>query len=430
MKIENMISIIILFGIISCSKPEIIPPIIDKPNCSFGLCDTSKLEIVWQKPLSYDTSERFSAYPLLHENSILFSRSTFGEQWDTLKSFDQKTGQLKWTWADYFSNGELRTYKIYLEKGKYIFNAGNDIFVVDATNGKTLWKTKLLRGGSSASINIQYDHIYMQHLDESSTKNLASYLVRSNISYGKWDTLFTENRRENSIPIGMQSPTIWISPQKDTIALFQIRFVDYGDPLKSKVDFVAYNITQKNEYFRYDNIDKLRGGSTKLPFLIGNLVYVAFTKSIYCFDLIEKKIKWSKDMSPGENFSSGQPFIFVENQFFVKPTNRSLYQIDPNTGAEIWSDKDNGSGNSDMVYDNGILYYTGDGVGKIFALEVATKKWLWAEPSPNKFPNAFNGNRRFGNANIGSGGIAIDAKNGYLYTSDFYFAMCLKLPKR
>jgi outer membrane protein assembly factor BamB len=83
-----------------------------------------------------------------------------------------------------------------------------------------------------------------------------------------------------------------------------------------------------------------------------------------------------------------------------------------------------------MVYYDGLLYYTCSGNGKIYAIEVATGKKIWAEPSPNKFSNNMNGNKKRSGANIGAGGIAINSNLGYLYTSDYYFAMCLKLPKR
>ena len=76
-----------------------------------------------------------------------------------------------------------------------------------------------------------------------------------------------------------------------------------------------------------------------------------------------------------------------------------------------------------------MVYYTCDGSNRIIALDPNTGKKIWNEPSPNNFKNKFNGNRVFRNANIGFGGIAIDSMLGYLYTSDFYFVMCLKLPK-
>ena len=193
---------------------------------------------------------------------------------------------------------------------------------------------------------------------------------------------------------------------------------------------VGYDTQDKKEYFRFKNIDSLNmSGSTKTAFILNNKACMPLQNRIVCIDLLSKSILWYKKMNPGVGFSSGNPFIFVENKLFLKPDDRVLYQINPNTGEDIWVDKDNGSGCSDMVYHKGLLYYTCSGNGKIYAVEVATGKKIWAEPSPNNFPNAMNGNRRRSNANIGSGGVAIDSTLGYLYTSDYYFGICLKLPK-
>ena len=433
-----MILIVAAFAIASCRKPEIIVPIVQpKVNCDFGACDTSKLDLVWQRPLSEDTSEWDSTPPLLFENSVLFTRYAFGEVPDTLKRFNSLTGRLEWTWSDFgMKYPSISSRKIYLTQNKYVFTTWNDVYAVNAINaingqlsGKSIMQNTA--DGSNRGhpfMNVLDNTLYHVHERRENKRTIASHLVKSNLEIGKWDTIFTQPIINNLEP-HLEMPALWKSPAGDEIVIFQIRYFDF-QTYEQKIDVVAYNSTKKEMYFRFEDVDFRKTGSVLFPFVLKNKVYIPLNSNVVCYDLLEKKKLWDKNFGFDGFFTSGQPFLFVENQFFVKPSNRSLYQLDPDTGAEIWVDKNNGSGNSDMVYDNGVLYFTADGVGKIFALELASKKWLWSEPSPNKFPNKLNGNRRYGNANIGTGGIAIDAKNGYLYTSDFYFAMCLKLPKR
>jgi outer membrane protein assembly factor BamB len=160
-----------------------------------------------------------------------------------------------------------------------------------------------------------------------------------------------------------------------------------------------------------------------------NNIYFLCINSLFCINKNNGTILWQKNFDKnGETFTSCSPFV-AENILLVKPDDRTLYALDPNTGNQIWLDTDNGSGAGEMVYHKGLVYYTCDGNGKIYAIEPKTGKKTWAEPSPNNFKNKFNGNRVFSKANIGFGGIAIDSTLEYLYTSDFYFVMCLKLPK-
>jgi outer membrane protein assembly factor BamB len=426
-------SIFVSILLTNCIKDPIILPV-PSPICLFNLCDTSKLEIVWEKPISSDTAEWASMSPLLYNNEAIFSIFTFLERRDTIKYYDKKTGKLNKTWADYFPNRvqSMTNQETFLKKEKLLFTSWNDVYCVSAESGKTLWRTQSTNG--HPFISVAGDHVYHVFEEDKGGDRIASHLIRKNINSNtlRWDTIHTQKTIDNFEP-NHELPTLWLSPQRDSILLFQIRYVNFKEIEKgSKIDLVAYNLNTKKEYFRFENADIYKGGSTTKPFVLNNKVYFPLTISLACYDLIEKKKLWEKDFGSGGHFLRENSFLYVENKFFVKPFNEKLYQLDPNTGAEIWVGNNYGSGlgGSGIVYHNGILYYTCDGDGKIYAIEIATYKKLWSEPSPNKFSNKWNGKRRYDNANIGAGGIAIDSILGYLYTSDYYYHMCLKLPKR
>lgn len=434
MKMLN--SIIISIWLLSGCKPDpiILPPVNPKPPCVIDyLCDSSKIEIVWRQPLSTDTAEWASTEPpIIFENNVLFTRFTFNEQIDTLKQLNRFTGKLEWTWADY--QGKIpyvADQRIYFSNNKYIFTTWNDVYAINASDGKLSWKTLMPVGGSGDPfMNIANNKLYHTHNKKENRKKVASYIVRSDIDFGKWDTVFTQPIIGNLEP-DTKPPAVWIAPSGDEILIFQIRYVDFSPLIVQRVDVVAFNVTKKENYFRFDNIDPYFTGSVGVPFILNNKVYMPLNRSVVCIDMIKKQKVWEKEFGLGGHFLNGSSFLFVENKFFVKPNNESLYQLDPDTGLEIWVDKNGGgAGPSDMVYNEGIIYYTGDGTAKIYALDIAAKKYIWAEKSPNYFYNKFNGKKRYDNANIGFGGIAIDPVNRLLYTSDNYFAMCLKLPKK
>lgn len=432
MKMLNLSIIFSFFSLVSCNKPVPIEPVKVEPSCLFGLCDTSKLEIVWQRPLSWDTAEVISTPPVIIDDAILFVKSTFGETPDTLKQLNKMTGDLKWIWANYANHIHLiSNQQVFLVNEKYYFTTWHDVYGLNAKNGSLAWQTIMPdreNGGGDPFLTVNDNKLYHAHEKRINRQRTASYLVRSGLTIGKWDTLFTQPTID-SLEADIKPPISWQSPQGEEILIFQIRYINRFT-LFQKTDVVAYNVTQKTVYFKFDDIDPNKIGSVVKPYVLRDKVYVPLNRSVVCFDLIQKKKLWDKEFGLGGHFLKNGTMIYCENKFFVKPSNNKLFQLNPDTGAEIWVDNTHGEDPSSLLYHDGILYYTAFGNGKIYATDVSTGKNLWADKSPNKFPNKLNGNRRFGNSNIGSGGIAIDSKLGYLYTSDFYFAICLKLPKR
>ena len=429
---------------IGCNKeipptPIPIPPTpipIPPTPCLYGLCDTSKLNLVWQVPLSKDTAEIGSKKALLFNGNVLFTEEQASE---TLNMLDGKTGAFVWNWSDYIVNGRTSitgngagANGIIHKDNQILINAWNEIYSMNAQDGRTTWKYQTpFNIEGHPRFKIIGEELYHVHEPVINKKTVKSTLVKSRINQAIWNPVFSQDSFGKYEP-SLETPNKWISPEGHEILIFQARFIDFSFSNNSPdlIDVVGYDTQDKKEYFRFKNIDSLNmSGSTKTAFILNNKAYMPLQNRIVCIDLLSKSILWYKKMNPGVGFSSGNPFIFVENKLFLKPDDRVLYQINPDTGAEIWVDKDNGSGCSDMVYHKGLLYYTCSGNGKIYAVEVATGKKIWAEPSPNKFPNAMNGNRRRSNANIGSGGVAKDSTLGYLYTSDYYFGICLKLPK-
>lgn len=421
--------LIIILGLtISCRKP--IDPVIPVNPCLNRACDTSKLEIVWQKPIDKDTLELISVRPIYWDNKVLFSKSFYKPE--TLNCFNSKTGEALWSWSDYFQGratniADVTGEGVVFQQNKFYFTSWNDVYCFDANTGQTVWKTKVERGDPFITINDNY--IYHVHENKINGTTLNSHLVRADINIGKWDTVYTQSKIENFEPHIHPPSVSWKNSKGEEVIFFQIRYWDFPNS-KGRIDWLAYNLTIKKEEYRFNNIDRGQIGSIMPTRLYGDNVYFLCINSLFCINKNDGKILWQKNFDKnGETFTSCSPFV-AENKLLVKPDNRTLYALDPSTGAEVWVDTDNGSGAGEMVYHNGLVYYTCDGNGKIYAIEPSTGKKIWAEPSPNHYKNKFNGNRRFSNANIGFGGIAIDTTLGYLYTSDFYFVMCLKLPKK
>ncbi len=414
----------------ACRKDTITTPL----PCILYLCDTSKLEIVWQKSINFDTTEKISNPPIYFNGNVLFSRSTIEESIDTLKLFDSKMGNIKWRWTDYLTGRKpsliFGIAPKFLQNNKFLFTTGKDLYCVDANSGKSIWRSQLESNSTNVRIGGIENYVY-QVLDQGTRSIDFSFLVRYDINVGTRDTIYTQPKIDGFEP-DISPPTVsWTNKTGDSILFFQIRYWNFSAS-KGRVDWVAFNLSTKSEEFRLNDIDIGHIGTTVGAIVSDDKIYFCCSYSAICVNKYDGKLLWQKvfDIN-SETILSTSPFI-AEGKLFIKTDNKTLYALDLVTGAEIWVDKDSGSSCYDMVYDKGLLYYSCNGNAKIYAIEAATGKIIWAEPSPNKYPNQFNGNRKFGfsGANIGYGGVAIDSINGVLFTSDDFFTMCLKLPKR
>ncbi len=418
--------------LVSCQKtypydPYVIPP---TPKCYFG-CDTSKLDVVWQTPLGKDTfNSSQSCLPILNNGTVIFCRSNYGGGNDTVLMLDKLTGRILKTWNSFLTNSSIDGPDIFLSNGRLFFQSFNDVNAIDATSFNTIWQSTFTGGNSSDYFfKVTNGYAYQERHPNSNLTTYNSCLVRSKIDKPQWDTIFIEPTMAGYRP-AIGTPAIWFSPNGDEIAIFQIGYANFDGHTANyaKHDLVAYNITKKSEYFRFSNIDSFYQGSGQTPVIVGNKAFVAYNdRNTSGYDLIAKKTLWTTAVKTG-GFNFGQALYYVNNKVYVKPGLENLYELNADTGDITWQDADCGADlGINYVYYNGILYFTAS--DKLIAYDLATHKKLIKEVSPNRYPNKYIGNRTLHDANIGFGGVTIDTTTGYLYTSDGYFAMCIRLPK-
>jgi hypothetical protein len=262
MKMNFILFIIILTA--GCRKP--IDPVIPINPCLNGACDTSKLEIIWQRPIGKDTAELGSVRPLFWDNKVLFSQ-TFHNP-DALNFFNSKTGEIIWSWVDYFPGSQSGLANptgegVLIQDNKIVFLSSNwsNIYCIDAQLGKTIWRTKMETGRGNPDFTVQDKYVYHVHDLRESGGTTKSFLVRSNISIGIWDTIYTQLKIDNFEP-GIQPPSAsWKNNKGEEIIFFQIRYWDFPGS-KGRIDWLAYNITTKKEEYRFNNIDRGQIGNT------------------------------------------------------------------------------------------------------------------------------------------------------------------------
>lgn len=419
MKAVQWISIVIMVW--ACEKPKPLPSGSAGDNDSQ---DSSLLELVWRIPLSDDENPSESRQPMVYKNYVLCNSAPFGKGFSIWLS-DGKTGNRIWTWDNFLSYPTiLWANHQFIYENKYVVNNNDETNVIDLETGSSLWQYLVPQGNGEPNIVRIGKYIYHKHHSEEYPRT-AVYLARSLIDIPKWDTVLAlyKDSLDGYTP-SIKGPALWIDPSSgDSIFIFQNRSWNFSVS-DGKVDFYAYNRSKKNMEFIIEDIEP-SGNSNVLPPLIDdNKAYILGERNLHCIDLINRSILWQKGFPGGGHHLLFSNIIIDDNRIIVKPDNPHIYAFDKNTGDLIWATQETaGSSPSHMQFRNGVVYYTAEGNGKLYAVRTADGKVLWAEDSPQdgdiKYPSASFQN-----------GVAINGNLGYIYAQDKYFMMCFKISEK
>jgi outer membrane protein assembly factor BamB len=143
---------------------------------------------------------------------------------------------------------------------------------------------------------------------------------------------------------------------------------------------------------------------------------------LYCLDAALGTVKWSWKVQLPMDDLMWTNMLIIEGKLFIKPSHEKfLYVFDPNTGEIIQKYPTPGPGSVQMEYYNGILYYSTDSDGKLYALKLATGEWIWNHPTPNRYRyGPWRGNAQFDK-------VKVSPEHNCLFVGDRYFMMAIKL---
>ncbi len=403
-KIILFINVLFLFA---CTKDINIEPSKPEP-CIYNCPVETKLKVVWQEPLAPDTLDVGAETPIVYKNDVIFNKQFHGP-YDVLVKRNGQTGHKIWGWEDPIniqSAASITNAKEYNEK--LFVGTWDDVYCINMDNGQTVWETHVCCG--EPGIGQFENYIFHGH-----TSDDTEFLVRTDVNFGVWDTIFSITEKDNYIP-NIESLTGWTHPSGDKILIFQNR-QHIPFPYDGKIDLYAYNMTADSVLWMLDDIIPRGNSSLDHPVIDGSRIYFRGVGKILCINALKGGIVWEQeDIEWGNNGSLN----IVGNKVVM---NISDFQVlDAHLGDVIKTIELDGAGNnSDMVVHDGVAYFTSGGDGRLHAIDISSGVQIWDEYSPNRT------NKR--SASFATGGVDINPELGYLYTNDGYFAMCIELPK-
>ncbi|TAH10838.1 MAG: hypothetical protein EAZ14_07265, partial [Runella slithyformis] len=75
-------------------------------------------------------------------------------------------------------------------------------------------------------------------------------------------------------------------------------------------------------------------------------------------------------------------FLIADGLLVANCEDTYMYGLDPNTGLDLWREKSSGT-STRLVYQDGVVYFSGGGDGLLHAVDIQKGKHLWKLQSPD-----------------------------------------------
>ena len=153
------------------------------------------------------------------------------------------------------------------------------------------------------------------------------------------------------------------------------------------------------------------------PILYDDKVFFQGAKSIFCYNIKSGDLLWKKTFGSDGLLTCNS--VIAEDKIILNGTLKHVYALNLETGDLIWDNEDASSENSgNMVYYKDHVYFISEGNGKLYGVNTLNGETILEMDSPNDT----------GSNGVGfKSGIVINPNLNYLYASDNYFFMCIKL---
>ncbi len=393
----------IYLGITACRKDIIVPAQISNP---------SKLELVWQRPLSLDTMKTWASILDVRANKLLYKITTPRDPWP-LQLCDSEAGAPIWRLNGNRSPcADFSTSDLFVSNNMVIAEDDGDVYAIDYTSGQPSWNV-VCAGWTLGSTQIG-DYFYTIQTTGYGFHVSSTSLVRTHIqsTFSGWDTLYTRYAVPDSFPI-INFPVLWVNPRGDSILLFdeaQAHIGAYG----GKSYLTALHLKTRKILWQYPDF---KGFYNKPPLVNGDRLYVS-GNSMFCFDLNAGTLLWEKYFPN----SAGTSILAHQNYLIVESGEIGLLGLDKFTGEVIWNNKDFIWFTHQLMVSNGIIFFI-SGRNMLCAVNAESGATIWEERSPNYI------NPKTADAIFHGPRMAIDPQRRLLYMTDNYYLMCIKMPE-
>ncbi|MBX2893669.1 MAG: PQQ-binding-like beta-propeller repeat protein [Saprospiraceae bacterium] len=380
-------------------------------------------QLVWMSPNSSDTGTCSGSLCRV-VNSDLLSVKRFCGGEGVVQLFDGKTGERRWTKSDPSEWGD----------GSFVssFEAWNDIALVcshsdihtfDRLSGALLWHSDVGSDNTSGMprIRIVNNHVYHVHRPKG-TEVSSAHLVRASVMSGStWDTLYSDYKQHpNDYSPNFEMPDIWLSPQGDTLLIFQGRQYNFA-AIYGRINLYALNLRTRALAWKIEDLVPEGNSSVKPPLVWHDHIFFQGMRTLFCIEAATGNILWQKNYNGSiyPSFTGARVKVFDERLLIAQSDNGDFYAFDVQTGAQVWKTDDDYGWDKEFVIQEGKIYVVSV-YGFFRCINAATGKLEWQTLPPAR-------QMGYPSAKFTYGGVLLNPDLGYLYANDGVFWYCLKI---
>lgn len=365
--------------------------------------------IAWKTKIIENVLIDYS-FPLARWNNIVVCMGQAGENMQRLMGLDASTGQVQWTWTDFFEYGQptgvVVTYQWYQIDNALLFGYSGKQYCVDISTGSTLWRRYRNYSSRGVITGTGYQYIIVGTTFDSSGE-MYDNIYLGDIRDPEIEQCIYKGTRGRAIG----EPYLY----RDANGALRVSFLEVlrniGVPDYNYTAYlVGLDVTSGTETYRTIVYSQTKEGGRAITKVDGNKGYSVVGRRIVCTELGTGKIRWFQNF-PGDFLFSG--FIIVDGTIYANCEDTYLYALDAETGLIKWREKSSGT-SSPLFYMDGVLYYVGGGDGMLHAVDAATGKHLWKIDPPERNDYGFTRSRPTG-------------FDGRLYVTSWTTAYCYRV---
>ena len=275
--------------------------------------------------------------PIEYHDRIIWGVSQFGMNQSSEKYYavDKNTGNILWK-SEPLSSVSASTYGALACEGYILVNHETDLYAIDAINGLVVWHYKPPNTSFfEPRMAVIGHYVYLTVVDaESPTR--TEYIVRTNPSVPKWDTVFSYIGRDGFKP-RMEVPALWINENGDSLLILQDRTSRQSPTKESRVDILAIGLESGNIVWRIEDVSPTGNSAIFSPKVFGDNMILALDWWILSVDLHNGKMNWLKEIGNARNhLFTTELEINRERIYFNLEGDDSLICLDLTTGEVIW----------------------------------------------------------------------------------------------
>ncbi len=317
---------------------------------------------------------------IVHDNDPIVTFS-LGPRDSALRKVDSDTGEILWTWNDWYIDTEHAGFRSHYQfDDKILWVVGSRHYCVDLITGETVWRQRLDFSATEQMAGMDDNYYFIAQPQDTTVDMYSLMIYRGNVHTGEYTPFLNYSEiaprsdPDSKILVGV----VFVVPTNINGVnhlLITGRDADPNSVRVNKRHMSLYNLEEETWVYEKMQIGIIEGNNSGNVEIKDNRVFVAAGRHVESYDLLTGEQIWSTEF--GHTFSFSGITVYGD-RVIGNCENQELYIIDADTGRRIHTGE--GSGTSSAIKErilNGVVYISGGGPNTLYAIDTNNSNTLW-----------------------------------------------------